>query len=38
MNETRILIRLLRMYEYIPRNLEFDSALAKLRHLGGGGV
>jgi hypothetical protein len=34
MNETRILIRLLRMY--IPRNWEFGSALAKLRNLGGG--
>jgi hypothetical protein len=35
MNETHILIRLLRMY--IPRNWEFGSALAKLRNFGGGG-
>jgi hypothetical protein len=34
MSETRILIRLLRMY--IPRNREFSSALAKLRNFGGG--
>jgi hypothetical protein len=33
-NETRILIRLLRMY--IPRNLEFGSALSKLRNFGVG--
>jgi hypothetical protein len=36
MNETHILIRLLRMY--IPRNWEFGSALAKLRNIGGRGV
>jgi hypothetical protein len=39
MNETRILIRLLRMY--IQRNWEFGSALAKLRNfgrVGGGGL
>jgi hypothetical protein len=35
MNETHILIRLLRMYSYIPRNWEFGSALAKLRNFGG---
>jgi hypothetical protein len=35
MNETHILIRLLRMY--IPRNWEFGSALAKLPNFGGGG-
>jgi hypothetical protein len=35
MNETRILITLLRMY--IPRNWEFGSALANLRNFGGGG-
>jgi hypothetical protein len=35
MNETRILISLLRMY--IPRNWEFGSALAKLLNFGGGG-
>jgi hypothetical protein len=34
MNETHILIRLLRMY--IPRNWEFGSASAKLRNFGGG--
>jgi hypothetical protein len=34
MNETHILIKMLRMY--IPRNWEFDSALAKLQNLGGG--
>jgi hypothetical protein len=34
MNETHILIRLLRMY--IPRKWEFGSALAKLRNFGGG--
>jgi hypothetical protein len=33
MNETRILIRLLRMY--FPRNWEFGSALSKLRNFGG---
>jgi hypothetical protein len=33
MNETRILIRLLRMY--IQRNREFGSALEKLRNFGG---
>jgi hypothetical protein len=33
MNETRIVIRLLRMY--IPRNWEFGSALEKLRNFGG---
>jgi hypothetical protein len=33
MNETHILIRLLRMY--IPRNWEFSSALAKLWNFGG---
>jgi hypothetical protein len=33
MNETHILIRLLRIY--IPRNWEFGSALAKLRNFGG---
>jgi hypothetical protein len=36
MNETRILIRLLRMY--IPRNWEFGWALAKLRNFGEKGV
>jgi hypothetical protein len=36
MNETHILISLLRMY--IPRNWEFGSALAKLLNLGGGGL
>jgi hypothetical protein len=36
MSETRIVIRLLRVY--IPRNLEFGSALAKIRNFGGGGV
>jgi hypothetical protein len=36
MNETNILIRLLRMY--IPWNWEFGSALAKLKNFGGGGV
>jgi hypothetical protein len=36
MSETRILIRLLRMY--FPRNWEFGLALSKLRNLGGGGV
>jgi hypothetical protein len=35
MNETRILIRLLRMY--IPRNWEFGSGLAKLGNFRGGG-
>jgi hypothetical protein len=34
MNETHILVRLLRMY--IPRNWEFGSALAKLRNFEGG--
>jgi hypothetical protein len=34
MNETRILIRLLRMY--FPQNWEFGSALSKLRDIGGG--
>jgi hypothetical protein len=34
MNETHILIRLLRMY--IQRNWEFSSALAKVRNFGGG--
>jgi hypothetical protein len=33
MSETRILIRLLRMY--FPRNREFGSALSKLRNFGG---
>jgi hypothetical protein len=33
MRETRILIRLLRMY--FPRNREFGSALSKLRNFGG---
>jgi hypothetical protein len=33
--ETRILIRLLRMY--FPRNREFGTALSKLRNFGGGG-
>jgi hypothetical protein len=33
MNETHILIRLLRVY--IPRNWEFGSALAKLQNFGG---
>jgi hypothetical protein len=33
MNETHILIRLLRMY--IPRSWEFGSAFAKLRNFGG---
>jgi hypothetical protein len=36
MNETHILIMLLRMY--IPWNWEFGSALAKPRNFGGGGV
>jgi hypothetical protein len=36
MSEIRILIRLLRMYEYFPRNREFGSALSKLRNFGGG--
>jgi hypothetical protein len=35
MNETHIVIRLLRLY--IPRNWEFRSALAKYRNLGVGG-
>jgi hypothetical protein len=35
MSETRILIRLLRMY--FPQKLEFGSALSKLRNFGGGG-
>jgi hypothetical protein len=35
MSETRILIRLLRMY--FPRNWEFVSDLSKLRDFGGGG-
>jgi hypothetical protein len=34
-NETHILIRLLRMF--IPRNWKFGSALAKLRNFGGWG-
>jgi hypothetical protein len=34
MDETHILIRLLRMY--IPRNWEFGSTLEKLRNFGGG--
>jgi hypothetical protein len=34
-SETRVLIRLLRMY--FPWNWEFDSALSKLRNFGGGG-
>jgi hypothetical protein len=34
MNETHILIRLLRMY--IPLNWEFGSALSKLQHFRGG--
>jgi hypothetical protein len=36
MNETHILIRLLRMY--IPRKWDYGSALAKLRNFGGGGL
>jgi hypothetical protein len=36
MGETRILVRLLRMY--FPRNWEFGSALSKLRNLGLGGL
>jgi hypothetical protein len=36
MSETRILIRLLRMY--FPRNWEFGSALSKRRNFEGGGV
>jgi hypothetical protein len=36
MSETRILVRLLRMY--FPRNWEFGSALSKLWNFGGGGV
>jgi hypothetical protein len=36
MSETRILVRLLRMY--FPRNWEFGSALSKLRNFGGGGL
>jgi hypothetical protein len=36
LNETHILIRLLPMY--IPRNWEFDPALAKFRNFWGGGV
>jgi hypothetical protein len=35
MGETRILIRLLRIY--FPRNREFGSVLSKLRNFGGGG-
>ena len=35
MSESRILVRLLRMY--FPRNWEFGSALSKLRNFGGGG-
>jgi hypothetical protein len=35
MNETRILVRLLRMY--FPRNWDFGSSLSKLRNFGGGG-
>jgi hypothetical protein len=38
MIETRVLIRLLRMYVYFPRNWEFGSALSKLRNFGGEGV
>ena len=34
MSESRILVRLLRMY--FPRNWEFGSALSKLRNFGGG--
>jgi hypothetical protein len=34
MSETRILIRLLRMY--IPRNWKFGQAFSKLRNFGGG--
>jgi hypothetical protein len=34
MNETHILIKLLRMY--VPQNWEFGSPLAKLRNFGGG--
>jgi hypothetical protein len=34
MSETRILIRLLRIY--FPRNWEFGSALSKLLNFGGG--
>jgi hypothetical protein len=34
-SETRILIRLIRMY--FPRSWEFDSALSKLRNFGEGG-
>jgi hypothetical protein len=36
MSETRILIRLFRMY--FPRNWEFGSALSKLRNFGEGGL
>jgi len=36
MNETRIVVRLLRMN--FPRNWEFGSALSKLRNFGGEGV
>jgi hypothetical protein len=36
MSETRILIRLLRMY--FSRNWDLDSGLSKLRNFGGGGV
>jgi hypothetical protein len=35
MTETRVLIRLVRMY--FPRNWKFVSVLSKLRNLGGGG-
>ena len=35
MSESRILVRLLRMY--FPRNWEFGSALSKLRNFRGGG-
>jgi hypothetical protein len=36
MGETRILIRLLRMY--FPRNWKFGSVLSKIRNFGGGGL
>jgi hypothetical protein len=36
MGETHILARLL--WTYFPWNWEFDSALSKLRNLGGGGL
>jgi hypothetical protein len=37
MSETCILIRLLRIYEYLPRTWELGSALSKRLNFGGGG-